>query len=196
MSIGWVASTARNARAVPWKLPRTVVGTPMRAIASSIARVACDSDTPAARLNEIVDATNWRVVIDGERRFGRRVAGEQRQRHLRAPRNADVHVVQRVGGLPEFGRSFHHDVVLVERRVDRRDQTLREGVVQRGVDQLRRHAETGRGVAIDVERGREPLVLPVGVDVDELGQLRERLADARLPGRAARSRSSAWIVYW
>ena len=57
--MGCVSSTARNARAEPWKLPRTVVGTPMRARASSIARVACDSDTPSGRLKEMVDATNW-----------------------------------------------------------------------------------------------------------------------------------------
>ena len=58
MRMGWVSSAARKARAEPWKLPRTVVGTPMRASASSIAFVACDSDTPSGRLNEIVEATN------------------------------------------------------------------------------------------------------------------------------------------
>ena len=58
MRSGWVSSTARKARAEPWKLPRTVLGTPMRARASSIARVACDSDTPSGRLKEIVEATN------------------------------------------------------------------------------------------------------------------------------------------
>ena len=56
--MGCVSSTARNARAEPWKLPRTVVGTPMPTRASSIARVACDSDTPGAGLKEMVEATN------------------------------------------------------------------------------------------------------------------------------------------
>src|SRR5664279_1808885 len=59
MSHGWLLSDAWNARALPWKLPRIVVGTPMRASSSSIARVACDSETSGGRLNEIVDATNW-----------------------------------------------------------------------------------------------------------------------------------------
>jgi len=86
-------------------------------------------------------------------------------------------------------------VVLVERCVDRGDLALGERVVERGIDQLRGHPEPRRGVAIDDEQGREPLVLLVGVDVDELGQLRERRADARLPGRQV-ARSSAWIVYW
>ena len=122
-----------------------------------------------------------RVVIDGERRLGRGVAREQRKRHLRAAGDADVQLVEGCSRLQEFGRGLHHDVVLVEGRVDGRDLPLRERVVQRGVDQLRRHAEARRGVAIDDDRGGEPLVLLIGVDVGKLGQARERLADARLP---------------
>src|SRR5438552_900512 len=40
----------------------------MRTIAASIARVACDSDTPAGRLNDIVEATNcpWWLTPSGE----------------------------------------------------------------------------------------------------------------------------------
>ena len=59
ISHGWLASEAWNTRALPWNVPRTVVGTPIRASVSSTARVACDSETSGARLNEIVDATNW-----------------------------------------------------------------------------------------------------------------------------------------
>jgi hypothetical protein len=67
ISHGWLESDAWNARALPWKLPRTVSGTPIRSIAFSIARVAVDSETSAARLNEIVDATNnpWWLTPSG-----------------------------------------------------------------------------------------------------------------------------------
>jgi hypothetical protein len=44
---------------VPWKLPYTPVGTPMRSIAARTASVACESDTSAARLKEMVVAANW-----------------------------------------------------------------------------------------------------------------------------------------
>ena len=46
-------------RAVPWKEPWIETGTPMRAIVSSIAAAAWESDTPPGRLNEIVEAANW-----------------------------------------------------------------------------------------------------------------------------------------
>ena len=59
ISTGWLSSEAWNARAVPWKLPCTLVGTPIRSMASCTARVASDRDTPAGRLNEMVEAANW-----------------------------------------------------------------------------------------------------------------------------------------
>ena len=124
-----------------------------------------------------------RLVIDGERGLGRQISREHRQRDLRAARGAHVHLVERIGGLPVFRRGFHHDVVLVARRVDRRDRALRERVVERGIDQPRRHAEARRGVAVDHEGRGQPLALLIGVDVDELGELRKRQADARLPRR-------------
>ena len=183
MSIGWVSSAARNARAEPWKLPRTVVGTPMRGerVVDRLRRLRQRHAFRQVERDRRGD--ELRMVIDGERRLGRQIPREHRQRDLRAALRAHVHLVERVGRLPVFRRGFHHDVVLVARRIDRRDGALRERVVERGVDQPRRHAEARRGVAIDHQRRREPLVLLVGVDVDELGQLRERLADARLPGR-------------
>ena len=58
MSQGWLLRESWNALAVPWKLPRIVDGTPIRASALSIAIVAWPSDVPSGRLNEIVVATN------------------------------------------------------------------------------------------------------------------------------------------
>jgi hypothetical protein len=42
----------------PWKVPWIEAGMPSRAIRSSTAAVASPSDTPGARLNEIVEAAN------------------------------------------------------------------------------------------------------------------------------------------
>src|SRR2546422_6736179 len=57
MSHGWLSSEARKVRAVPWKLPCTVVGTPISTIVRSMASAASPSDTPSAKLKEIVVAT-------------------------------------------------------------------------------------------------------------------------------------------
>jgi len=43
-----IAECVWNALAVPWKVPRTVMGAPSRAKPLLMAWVACDSDTPAA----------------------------------------------------------------------------------------------------------------------------------------------------
>ena len=54
-----MASAAWNACAVPWKLPRMVDGSPIRRVAASIVVTALPSETPGARLNEIVTDGNW-----------------------------------------------------------------------------------------------------------------------------------------
>ena len=48
-----------NACAVPWKVPCTVIGTPICRTAALIASTAWPSAAPCARLNEIVTAGNW-----------------------------------------------------------------------------------------------------------------------------------------
>ena len=72
-------------------------------------------------------------------------------------------------------------MVLIERRIDRRDLRLAERVVEGLVDHPRGDAQARGGGAVDDERRLQALVLLVGVDVGDLGQLRERLAHARLP---------------
>src|SRR6185437_9607361 len=123
-----------------------------------------------------------RLVVDPERRVGRRVVGDRGERNLRAGLRADVDVPERVRRLPVLGRRLHDDVILVERRIDRRHLPLSERVVQRGVDQAGRNPEPRGRVAIDDQRGLQSLVLLVGVDVDQLRQARQRRAYARLPG--------------
>src|SRR5215470_9686019 len=122
-------------------------------------------------------------MVYRERRVRGSVPRECGQRYLRATRGlAHIDLVERFRRLPILWSGFHHHVVLVERRVDRRDLALAERVVQRGVNELRAYAEARGGVPVDHERGLQPLVLHVGVDVGELWQVVERCANARLPG--------------
>ena len=78
-----------------------------------------------------------RLVIDGERGPVGGIAGHRRERHLHAVVGAHVDVAQDVGPLPVRRPHFHHDVVLVQRRVGDRHLPLAEGIVERLVDQVR-----------------------------------------------------------
>jgi len=78
-------------------------------------------------------------------------------------------------------RGFHHDVILVQRLVDRGDLPLTERVVQRRVDQAHRQLQPVDGIAIDLKVGPQPLVLGVGVYVRKFRKLRECGADLGLP---------------
>ncbi len=184
MRMGCVASTARKARAEPWKLPRTVVGTPIR-VEGVLDRAGRLRQRHVFRQVERDGRRDeLRLVIDGERGLGRLVTREHRQRHLRAALGADVHLVQGVGRLPVLGRGLHHDVILVARRVDRRHLPLGEGVVQRRVDlpsASRRDAPRRRDRS--PREVDSPLFCWSVLTSTSSGSSRERLADARLPGR-------------
>ncbi len=52
-------SEARKASAAPWKLVRTLGGTPMSRSAASIAFTAPPSEARGARLNDTVVEGNW-----------------------------------------------------------------------------------------------------------------------------------------
>ena len=84
-----------------------------------------------------------------------------------AARGADIDILQDRGVLPIARRDLHHDVILVDRAVDRRDLALAEGVVERIVDLARRQAETRGGVAIDHDIRLQASLLLVGTDVGE-----------------------------
>ena len=99
----------------------------------------------------------------------------------RAARGADIDVLQRLRALPELRRHLHHDMILVEIVVDRRDLALAEGVVERVVDLRRGDAEPRRRGAVDREFDLQPLVLAVGIDVLELGHVLQRVGDLRHP---------------
>ena len=54
-------------------------------------------------------------------------------------------------GSAEARLHLHHDVILVERRINGGNLALAEGVVERVVDRLRRDAQARGGVAVDDE---------------------------------------------
>src|SRR5258706_15555218 len=54
-----LASEARNASAAPWKPVRTESGSSSALASASIAPTAAPSETPGARLKEMVAAGNW-----------------------------------------------------------------------------------------------------------------------------------------
>jgi hypothetical protein len=58
MSSGSLASEAWNARAVPWKLPRMLGGSPSACMVLSTVCTACPSETPGATSNESVTDGN------------------------------------------------------------------------------------------------------------------------------------------
>ena len=101
--------------------------------------------------------------------------GSRRARRLGAG-GADPELVQAVRILPILRRHLHHDVVLVERVVDRRDLALPVGVVQRVVDRAGRKVQPRRGCAIDHEVGLQPPLLLVRID---LGEFRRPLQGRR-----------------
>ena len=65
--MGWFLVDCSNTRAVPWKLPWIVVGTPIRTSSCITASRAWESETPSARLNDTVVAGNvpWCATESG-----------------------------------------------------------------------------------------------------------------------------------
>ena len=68
---------------------------------------------------------------------------------------------------------LEHDAILVCLRIDRRDLTLAEGVVQRVVHGLQAHAEPAGGHAIDLDLGAQAAVLRLRCHLFQLGRLLE-----------------------
>jgi hypothetical protein len=72
-------------------------------------------------------------------------------------------------------------VILVQLRVDVRDLTLAEGIVERLVDHARAHAKPRGGGAIDRHRDFEAAVLLVAAHVAQLRHLAHRPHEPRRP---------------
>ena len=67
MSMGWVDRAAWKAWAVPAKLPRMLVGMPIRRSAAAMAATASPRATPGARLKYVVTAgkSPWWLIWRG-----------------------------------------------------------------------------------------------------------------------------------
>ena len=122
------------------------------------------------------------LVVDGQRRVGGGDACKRGERHLLAHVVHKEEAAQRLGALQVLRRGLHHHAVLVEGVVDDAHLPLPKGVIQRGVDLRHGEAQARGGVAVNHQRGLQAVVGHVAVHVFQLRQLRQRLADARLPG--------------
>ena len=88
------------------------------------------------------------------RRQGRvhsRLAVQRSQGNLRFIRPADEDVPQGFGIEREVLFDLHHDMVLIERFINRRDLPLTEGVVQRVIDRGQRDSQSRGSGAIDFQ---------------------------------------------
>ena len=108
-------------------------------------------------------------------RFGKR--GERR----RAAGGLNVDVSQIARRLAEGRIDLEHDAVLVQLREHDRNLPLAERVVERVVDQLRRHAEPRGRVAVDHDLNLPTLELLVAGHVAKLRQFLELFDEPRRP---------------
>ena len=83
----------------------------------------------------------------------------------RPPTGADIDLAQDFGALPEFRRHFHHDVVLVPRRVNGGHLPLAEGIVQRVIDLTDRKPEPRRRGTVNDQLSFEPVLRLIEIDI-------------------------------
>ena len=147
-----------------------LAGNPISFRAFSIASVASPSEPCGARLNEIVTTGNcpWWLIASGVRsRFESR---ERAQRNLRSVRRVHVNILQRIRILLEARIHFHHHVVLIELRENRRHLPLAKRVVQRIVDVRRENAQPRSRIAVDRQRRQQTVIQLVCGHVAQLRQ--------------------------
>ena len=127
-------------------------------VADRDARAQVEGDRHRRQLSE---------VRDRQRADGRLERGDAVERHQRAARRAHVEQRQhrRVGLVARL--ELHHHPVLVGGGEDGRHLALTVRVVERVLDGLRRHAERGSLVAIDLDGDLRLGDLQVAGDVDQ-----------------------------
>ncbi|MND67464.1 hypothetical protein D3C80_588800 [compost metagenome] len=129
------------------------------------------------RLNRFAE----RIVIrDVERNGGRReliqMVNRQRrkplfnrrnsaQRHNAAVFAGEAHRIQRRKPWRLLGVVLQHHAILVGLGVNRGDQPLTKGVIQRVIDIRHADTQTAGRVAVDVHVCRQPFILPVAAHV-------------------------------
>ena len=106
---------------------------------------------------------------DLQRRGAHGELGDRLQRHLPRGRGrrGQIDRAHRLQRGSHLGLDVEDHPVLRGLGEDRRDDALAEGVVERIVDRGRRHAETRRGAAVDVDGDRAAVRLQVAAEVGE-----------------------------
>src|SRR5574338_584837 len=117
MSRGWLARDSWKARAVPWKLPWTEVGTPRAARARSSAWAAWPRETPSGRLKLMVEAGKplWWFTTRGVLVVSMRAKAA---RGTWPPPGVVKRKAAREAGFSRWRGQFHHHPVLVQGIVD------------------------------------------------------------------------------
>jgi hypothetical protein len=101
-----------------------------------------------------------------------------------APPEAHIEVLQGIRVLPELGRHFHDDMILLrtEGVEDVRDLSLRKRVAQRIVDLNLREPKPRRAVAVHDEIGFQAAGLQIGIHVGDFRHALKRGAQLLRPG--------------
>src|SRR4029450_6742631 len=133
MSSGSLASEARNACAVPWKLPWMLAGSPSWRVVASTAATASPRAAPGAKLKDRVTAGNcpWRDTTRGAVVGYARIMVSSGTATGCAARAADVDVPKASRAAAELGLDLEDHSVLVQLREHRGHLPLAEGVVER-----------------------------------------------------------------
>ena len=158
----------------------------MSALARLIAVTASPSETPLARLKEIVVAGNCAEMGHDQRPEPLFHMDDGRKRNLAVGGRGVGRQIDRVQPLDRFlhrGLALHDDAILVRLGVDRRDDALAEQVVEDVVHRRRRDAEARGGLAVDGDVERRALLLHVAADVRQLRRLAQAVGQLRRPFR-------------
>jgi hypothetical protein len=160
-----------------------------RAIASAESRIAVDrgAERDAGPTSKpMVEAGYWAtcVICSGARRSVMVAIASSGVGSPEAVRRLSLPSDSAVPSRP--GLRLEDDAVLVGLGEDGRDDALAEGAVQAVVDRARGHAEARRGVAVDVDEGRQALRAGVAGDVAQLAALAHLGHQLRRPIRSRR----------
>ena len=103
------------------------------------------------------------------------------ERHLLPDGRGDVDVAERTGPILEFRIDLQNDVVLVQRRVHRRNDALTEGIGQGIVDGGGQDAMARRRVAVDRDIEPGAAIFLIARHVGDAGQASESVEEQRGP---------------
>src|SRR5881227_3613238 len=120
------------------------------------------------------DRCGWELADMADQHRSRTVRhlGEGAQRDCRTGLRSNVNVLQISRMVAELRLHFQDDVILVQLSKESRYLPLPERVVKSIVDTLGGHADTHRGLTIDIDSSLQSMRLKVARDV---GKLRNRL---------------------